>query len=114
MYRKIAALLLLIVLTLSQGASCRAYQPVPASRQAHFATGHVDYLQPQITISDPATASGPAKLPGSKYHSFQQLAAGGEAAGARAWSISLLETSDHDRSWITETTTLLYPAHEFS
>jgi hypothetical protein len=114
MYRSVAALFLLIVMAFSQGASANVYESSIASGHALLASGHADYLQPYVVLSESATSTGAIKLPVSKFPGLQMAIVADEAALTGFRFVSFSKTADHDKKWITEVTALLYPAHEFS
>ncbi|MEQ8812077.1 MAG: hypothetical protein RIE59_23620 [Imperialibacter sp.] len=114
MYRSVAALFLLIVMAFSQGASGNVYESNVVSGQALLASGHADYLQPYVVLSESATSTGAIKLPVSKFPGLQVAIVADETALTGFRFVSLSKTSDPDKKWITELTALLYPTHEFS
>jgi hypothetical protein len=114
MYRSVAAVFLLIVMAFSQGASGNIYESSVASRHALLDSGHADYLQSYVVLSESVASTGAIKLPAFKFPGLQVAIIANEAALTSVGFVSLSGTSDHNKRWITEVAALLYPAHEFS
>lgn len=110
MYRSIVASLLLLVLALSQGVSASVLPTHQALGHSFLFEGPADYLQPFVAAFQAEKPSGLSKAaqPDFQAPAFQAY------AFVLPAQVSIVHTADHNKTWISGTTTLLYPAHEFS